>query len=113
MVKKIVNQGDIIKLDLNPTKGHEQAGYRPVLIISNKIYNKKTNLVVACPITSTINGFPMHVKLDERTKTTGIIKCEQVKTLDLKARPFSYIEKVPSDVLNEVFDIIYGSIEIL
>jgi len=112
MVNRKTRQGDIIKLDLDPTKGHEQKGFRPVLVVSNEEFNTKTNLILICPISSTNNGFPMHVKL-ENTSTTGEIKCEQVKAIDPKARPYTFIETVPKKVLVEVVDIVYGSVRIL
>jgi mRNA interferase MazF len=49
----MVKQGDIIKLDFNPQAGHEQAGYRPAVVISNNFFNNKTNLTIVCPITNT------------------------------------------------------------
>ncbi|WP_367116815.1 type II toxin-antitoxin system PemK/MazF family toxin [uncultured Fenollaria sp.] len=64
----MVEQGDIIKLSFNPQKGHEQAGFRPALVISNKVFNKNTNLAILCPITNTDNKFPLHVPLDIRLK---------------------------------------------
>lgn len=74
----MVSQGDIIKVNFNPQRGHEQAGYRPALIVSNNFFNQKTNLVIACPITNTDNNFPLHIRLDERTETTGVILCERM-----------------------------------
>ena len=71
MVK--LQQGDIIKLNFNPQSGHEQAGYRPALVVSNEIFHQKTNLVIVCPISNTSNKFPLHVQLDNRTITTGSI----------------------------------------
>ena len=107
-----IKQGDIIKLSLDPTKGHEQSGFRPVLVISNDDFNTRTNLLLICPISSTINGFPMHVKL-EGTSTKGEIRCEQVKAIDPKARPFTFVESVPKHILLEAADIVYGSIKVL
>ena len=107
----MVEQGDIIKVNFNPQKGHEQAGYRPALVVSNNIFNEKTNLVIACPITNTDNNFPLHVRLDERTETSGVILCEHVKTLDLKARGFKYVEKLPTDIFSKVVDVLYAQIE--
>lgn len=107
----MVDQGDIIKVNFNPQKGHEQAGYRPALVVSNNIFNEKTNLVIACPITNTDNNFPLHVRLDERTETSGVILCEHVKTLDLKARGFKYVEKLPTDIFSKVVDVLYAQIE--
>jgi len=107
----MVEQRDIIKVNFNPQKGHEQAGYRPALIVSNNFFNEKTNLVIACPITNTDNNFPLHVRLDDRTETSGVILCEHMKTLDLKARGFKYVEKLPTDIFSKVVDVLYAQIE--
>jgi mRNA interferase MazF len=56
--------------------------------------------------------YPFHIKLDGRTKTTGVILCDQVRTLDINVRNYEYIEKLPNDILLEVIDIINGFIEI-
>jgi mRNA interferase MazF len=105
------NQGDIVNMDFNPQKGHEQAGYRPALIVSNNSYNSITGLYLVCPITNTDKDFPLHIRLDENTRTTGVVLCEHVKALDLIARNATFKEHLPDDLLNEVLDIIYGSIE--
>lgn len=104
-------QGDIIILDFNPQTGHEQKGRRPALVVSNKIFNQFTHLALVCPITNTKKGFPLHVPLDNRTKTTGVIMCEQIKSLDINARNASFVEKIPPDILEEVLDIITGFME--
>jgi mRNA interferase MazF len=109
----LVKQGEIIKLDLNPTMGHEQSGYRPVLVVSNDCFNQRTNLALVCPISGTKNGFPLHVELDSRTKTQGEIRCEQIKAIDPQARKYVFVETVPKNILQEVVDIVYGSIEIV
>lgn len=105
-------QGDIIKVNFNPQRGHEQAGYRPALVVSNNTFNKKTHLTMVCPITNTDNEFPLHVPLDERTKTTGVILCEHIRTLELESRPYHFVEKLPVDILERVCDIIAAEIEI-
>ena len=109
----MVKQGDIIKVSLNPQMGHEQAGYRPALVFSNDIFQTHTKLAVVCPITNTDNKFPLHVSLDSRTKTTGVILCEHIKSLDLKNRKYKIIEQLPVDLKEEVINIIYSEIEIL
>lgn len=93
--------GDIIKLNFSPTLGHEQDGYRPVLILSNpKDQNKFLNgMVSVAPITNNKKGFPLHLALDERTETQGSVLMDQHKMVDLGAREFKYIEKIPSDKL--------------
>ena len=107
----MVKQGDIIKINFNPQAGHEQADYRPVIVVSNDFFNKKTNLTIVCPVTNTISDFPLHVKLDERTTTTGAILCEHLKALDINKRTYKIIEPLPKDILEQVIDIIFAEIE--
>jgi|LGVE01.1.fsa_nt_gb mRNA interferase MazF len=102
----VVKQGDIIKLNFNPTKDHEQAGFRPVLVISNSNYHKYSDLVVVLPITSTDRKYPLHIKMDARTKTKGFIMCEQIKSIDFNARSCKIVESLPSDILNQVLSYI-------
>lgn len=107
----MVEQGDIIRLDLNPTKGHEQQGFRPVLVISNNIYNKKTTFRVVYPISNTKRDFELYIPLDERTKTQGKILADQLRTIDINARQYSYIEKLPDDILDTVLEIATATVE--
>jgi len=109
----MVRQGDIIKVNFNPQTGHEQAGYRPALVISNNFFNEKANLTIVCPITNTNNHFPLHIPLDSRTETTGVILCEHVRALDLRARPYKVVEKLPKDLLDTVVGVVFSEIEIL
>lgn len=109
----MVKQGDIIKINLNPQTGHEQAGYRPVVVVSNTFFNNKTGLAIVCPITNTNNFFPLRIPLDNRTKTTGFILCEHIRSLDINTRTYKFIERLPNDILNNVLSIIYAEIEII
>lgn len=108
----IPNQGDIIYLDFDPQAGHEQRGRRPALVISNLTYNTLTKMALVCPITSTNRNFPLHVQLNSKTKTSGFIMCEQVKALDINFRNATFHEQIPSELMHEIFDIIYSVIEI-
>ena len=107
----MVKQGTIIKINFNPQAGHEQAGYRPAVVISNNIFNKKAKLSIVCPITNTNNHFPLHIPLDERTKTTGVILCEHIKALDLNSRTYQVVELLPKEKLDKVIDVVYAEIE--
>ena len=109
----MVKQGDIIKVDFNPNAGHEQAGYRPALVISNNEFNKRTKLAIVCPITNTNNSFPLHVPLDSRTATTGVVLCEHIRTLDLQSRKSRFVERVPADILKTVTDIVAAEVEMV
>ena len=108
----MVNQGDIIKLNFDPQLGHEQSGYRPALIVSKDTFNEKLKMAIACPISNSDKKNPLHVKLDSRTETTGFVMCDQIKSLDLTARPHKVVEKIPRDLLKQVCDIIIAEIEV-
>lgn len=111
MPQYLPEQGDIVRMNFNPQTGHEQAGFRPALIVSNSKFHRYTQLAIVCPITTQIKNYPLHVKLDDRTKTTGEILCEQVKSLDYQARGAAYVETLPEDLLQEVLDRVRMSIE--
>ena len=108
----MVNQGDIIIINLDPKSGHEQAGKSPALVVSNDTFNSRCNIVLACPITSTVNGFPLHVILDDRTKTQGSVLCEHIRSLDIEAGGYRVVERLPSDLLSNVIDVINAEIEV-
>ena len=109
MVK--LKQGSIIKVNFNPQRGHEQAGYRPAIVVSNDFFGEKTNMTIVCPITNTKNDFPLHVPLDQRTRTTGYILCEHIKSLDLSERKYQYLENAPNDILKKVIQIVLCEIK--
>jgi len=111
----IPEQGDIIVLQFDPQAGHEQKGKRPAIVVSNSAFNRFSTMAMAmvCPITNTDRSFPLHVSLDERTTTKGVVMCEQVKSLDISSRSAAFKEKAPIDIIEEIVDIIYGFIECL
>ena len=103
----MVSQGDIVRLKFDPQQGTEQKGRRPALVVSNYKYEQITKKrAMVCPITNTDKDYPIHVRLDERTKTKGVVLSDQVRVVDLEARGFSFIEKAPNDIVEEVVDII-------
>ena len=66
---------------------------------------------IVCPITNTNNHFPLHIPLDDRTQTTGVILCEHIKALDLNSRIYQVVEELPKDILDKVIDVVYSEIE--
>ena len=98
----IPNRGDIVYLDFNPTKGHEQRGYRPALIISPAAYSEKSSLALFCPITSQQKGYPFEVLLPEDLQTHGVILVDQIRFLDLRVRQIKFVETVSLEVITEV-----------
>ena len=107
-----LKQGSIVKLDFDPTKGHEQAGYRPALVISRTLFNQNMNQIVVCPITSKSNPFPTRIPLDGRTQTQGYIICDQIRTLDIEARKPRFIEPLPGDLLETALNMVSAIFEI-
>lgn len=108
-----IKQGDIIKVSFNPQSGHEQAGYRPAVVVSNDVFNEKTGLVLVCPITNTDNKFPLHVPLPPELQTTGVILCEHIRALDINSRGYRSVGRLPDEILKRVIDIVFAEVEIL
>jgi mRNA interferase ChpB len=99
-----MNRGDIYMVSLDPTHGHEQRGHRPVLVISPTAFNHATKLPIVLPITSGGEfarriGFAVTLT---GTRTTGVIRCDQPRVLDLHARNGKKIESLPSEILDDV-----------
>ena len=101
-----MRRGEIWMVGLDPAEGHEQKGRRPVLVISPDAFNQVTKVPVVLPITSGGNfartaGFAVSLT-GAGTKTTGVVRCDQPRALDLAARKGRKLENVPDGVMNEV-----------
>jgi mRNA interferase MazF len=105
VVDGIPQQGDIIMLDLNPRKGHEQQGFRPVIVLSNNIVSHYTNVIIAAPISTTQRRLPLYHELPGNLNTKGTVLLDQLITLDYKARSFQFVEKVPTAYLMQLLSI--------
>ena len=95
------NTRDLVWIDCNPQKGHEEAGRRPALIISPGYYNTKTHFVVMVPITSRVKGYTFEVPINAK-KIKGVILADQVRSYDWEARNAVFIEKAPEEILRKV-----------
>src|SRR5271166_5026856 len=105
-VDRIMKRGEIWLVSLDPTSGHEQKGRRPVLIVSPEAFNRMMKLPVILPITSGGNfaraaGFAVPLAA-AGTKTTGVIRCDQPRALDLAARGGRKLESVPEAIMEDV-----------
>jgi mRNA interferase ChpB len=101
-----MERGDIYLVSLDPTSGHEQQGTRPVLIVSPAAFNRLTETPVVLPITSSGNiartaGFAVSL-IDAGTQTTGVVRCDQPRALDLGARHARKLETVPVSIMDEM-----------
>jgi mRNA interferase ChpB len=99
-----VKRGDIYLVSLDPTLGHEQRGQRPVLVISPTEFNQATKLPVILPITSGGEfarriGFAVPIT---GIRTTGVVRCDQPRVLDIPARGGRQVDTLPAEVLAEV-----------
>ncbi len=99
-----MKRGDIYMVSLNPTAGREQQGHRPVLIVSPTAFNQVTKAPVVLPITSGGEfarriGFSVQIS---GIKTTGVVRCDQPRVLDITARDGRRVEALPADQLQEV-----------
>jgi mRNA-degrading endonuclease toxin of MazEF toxin-antitoxin module len=101
-----MERGDIYLVSLDPTTGHEQQGRRPVLVISPEAFNQVTRVPVVLPITAgggfaRTAGFAVPL-MGAGTETTGVVRCDQPRALDLQARGGRRIERVPQFIIDEV-----------
>jgi mRNA interferase MazF len=99
--KYIPRKGDLLWLNFTPQTGHEQAGKRPVIVLSPLEYNKKTSLMIVCPITSKVKGYPFEVPVRAH-QIEGVVLSDQVKSLDWRTRKVSFIEKASTEILEDV-----------
>lgn len=111
MVKYIPKQGDLVYLDFNPTKGHEQKEKRPAIVISTNIFNEKTDMVIVCPVTSNLKDFPTHYVLEDAKKVKGSVLCEHVRSIDYKERNVSFIESATNNDILSVLMLINACVE--
>ena len=99
-----MKRGDIYLVSLDPTSGHEQSGSRPVLIVSPAAFNEATGLPVILPITQGGEfarrlGFTVPIT---GIKTTGVIRCDQPRVIDLAARQGRKVDTLPAPLMDEV-----------
>lgn len=99
-----MKRGDVYLVSLDPTEGREQRGYRPVLVVSSTEFNEVTKLPVVLPITSGGQfarriGFAVPVV---GIKTTGVVRCDQPRVVDLDARNGRKVDTLPQSILDEV-----------
>ena len=99
-----MKRGDIYQVSLDPTAGHEQSGSRPVLVVSPTEFNLTTKLPLVLPITSGGEfarrlGFAVAIT---GIKTTGVIRCDQPRVIDMAARQARKVDSLPAAILDDV-----------
>jgi mRNA-degrading endonuclease toxin of MazEF toxin-antitoxin module len=101
-----MERGDIYLVSLDPTAGHEQQGKRPVLVISPGKFNRLTGVPIVLPIATVGSfvrtaGFAVSL-MGAGTQTTGVVRCDQPRALDLRARRGRRLERVSDAIIDEV-----------
>jgi mRNA interferase MazF len=82
----VPDRGDVVWLEFNPQAGHEQAGHHPALVLSPAAYNRRSGLMLCCPMTTRKKGYPFEVILGETADGETIVLADQIKSLDWRAR---------------------------
>jgi mRNA interferase MazF len=81
---QVPDSGDVVWLNFTPQAGREQAGHRPALVLSPAAYNDKTSLMICCPLSTRIKGYPFEVPIEG--STASVVLADQVKSVDWRAR---------------------------
>jgi len=97
-------RGDVIQLDFNPQKGHEQAGRRPALVLSPLEYNRIVGLAVVCPITNRKKGYSWEVEVPENPFVSGVVLADQMKSLDWRGRHGEFMCTPGNGLLEDVVE---------
>lgn len=99
-------KGDFLVLTFDPQTGHEQRGRRPALVVSNDLFNRRTGLCVACPITSVRREYPFHLPVPDDCGVEGVVMVEQMKSIDYRARRARRIGVAPESLVQETLAIL-------
>lgn len=96
----VPDRGDVVWLMFDPQAGHEQAGHRPALVLSPAAYNGRRGMMLCCPITSQIKGYPFEVRIAD-AGADGVVLSDQIKSLDWKARKAKKKGRASTQVVRE------------
>jgi len=94
--------GDIFWVELDPVRGSEQAGRRPAIILSDRLYHEASRRAVICPITWTARDWPFNVPVPEGLRTKGVVLVDQVRAIERSQRLFDFIETAPESLLAQI-----------
>ncbi|MBV1834138.1 endoribonuclease MazF [Novacetimonas pomaceti] len=92
--------GDIVWLEFDPQAGREQAGHRPAVVLSAASYNAKAGMMLCCPMTTKIKGYPFEVVV--AGKPASVVLSDQVRSLDWRVRNAKLKGKVSAKELEAV-----------
>jgi mRNA interferase MazF len=111
-VRYVPDTGHIVKVDMAPSLGHEQGGWRPAIVLSPSSYNGKTSMAVMVPITNQVKGYPFEVRLPSPMKTTGVVLADAIKSFDWRARRAKFVETASPDTLKAIHERLIALLQI-
>ena len=101
-MSEVPDRGDLAWLAFTPQAGREQAGHRPALVLSPRIYHERSGLAVVCPITSNRQPWPWKVLLPDELAVSGAVLVDQVRSIDRGARKLRIVGRAPQAILLDV-----------
>ncbi len=99
----VPKRGDLIWENFSSSKGHEQRGRRPAVVLSPQSYNGKSGMALVVPVTSKIKDYPFEVAITIDKRMNGVALCDQLRTIDWIGRDVKFIETLPASVIGEIF----------
>ncbi len=97
----VPERNDIVFLDFDPTKGKEIGKYRPALVLSSKEYNRKSGLLICCPISTSIRGAATEVRINN-LDAPSVVASNLINTLDWRARKVKKVAEGEEGIMDEV-----------
>ena len=107
----VPDAGDIVWMHFSPHAGHEQAGHRPAIVLSNQSYNAKRGMMICVPMTSRIKGYPFEVSIAGQSPSVAL--ADQVKSMDWRAREASYKGSITASEMSEIRSIVAALVGIV
>ena len=95
-------RSQFIWLNFDPQSGHEQQGHRPALVVSKTEFNQKMGFALVCPVSTTERKNPFYVSIPDNLAVKGVIMCDQIRSLDYRAREAKFICDCPNLLLQDV-----------
>jgi mRNA interferase MazF len=100
--ENVPDAGDVLWVDFGPPAGREQSGRRPALVVTPREYNRRSSVLVVCPITRTGRNWPFEVALPPLGLLSGFVLVDQIKVVDPRIRAFRRAGRTSDHVLGEV-----------
>lgn len=100
--RKTLEEGDLVWVDLTPSRGREQGGMRPALVLTDDYFHSTRETAIVCPITRNVSPWPTKVILPAGLPVSGAVLVEQIRLVDRATRGFRKLGSAPPEVLQSV-----------